>query len=141
MSYQDFLINKHVRVSTRGFDVDASQITHKAFPFQREVIGWGCRMGASALFEDCGLGKSLQELEWGRLVHEHTGRDVIIHTPLAVAQQFKREGDKFGIPVTVCKTQDDVRPGINVANYERLHHFDSGGMRESFEKLIVKKCE
>src|SRR5690606_28298601 len=44
-------------------------------------------------------------------------------TPLAVAPQFVQEGERFGIEVH--RSMDgSVRPGINVANYERLHYFD-----------------
>lgn len=64
-------------------------------------------------------------LEWGKRVYEHTGRNVLILAPLAVAQQIAREGAKFGIPVTVCRDQADVRDGLNVTNYERLHRFDA----------------
>ena len=59
------------------------------------------------------------QLEWARQVVEHTGGDVFILAPLAVARQTQREGEKFGIAVTVCRSQADVRPGINITNYER----------------------
>lgn len=49
---------------------------------------------------------------------------MLIFTPLAVAEQCVREGAKFGIEVTRCKSQADVRPGINVTNYQRMHLFD-----------------
>lgn len=31
---------------------------------------------------------------------------------------------KFGVPVTVCRHQADAQPGVNVSNYEMMHHFD-----------------
>ncbi len=65
------------------------------------------------------------QLEWAHQVHIKTGKDILILAPLAVAQQPKREGDKFGIPVTVCRSQADMQPGINVANYEMLIHFET----------------
>jgi hypothetical protein len=64
------------------------------------------------------------QLEWARHVCARTGRNVLILAPLAVAQQTAREGEKFGVTVTVCRTQADVRPGISIANYEMLGHFD-----------------
>lgn len=76
------------------------------------------------MFEDCGLGKTPQQLEWARCIYEYTGKDVLILAPLAVSLQTKREGEKFGIAVNVCKSQDDVKPGINITNYERLDGFD-----------------
>ena len=70
-------------------------------------------------------------LDWARVVNERTNKNVLILTPLAVALQTKHEGEKFGIGVTVCKSAADMKPGINVANYERLSKFnpdDFGGM-------------
>jgi len=59
-------------------------------------------------------------LAWGREVPG----DSLIRAPLAVAAQTQREGAKFGIDVALCRSQADVRRGINVANYEMLEHFD-----------------
>jgi len=64
------------------------------------------------------------QLEWGKHIYEDTGKNVLIFAPLAVSAQTKREGEKFGINVNICKDGEDVRPGINITNYERLHHFD-----------------
>jgi hypothetical protein len=44
-------------------------------------------------------------------------------SPLAVARQTVREGEKFGIQVTRCNDGNPAK-GINVTNYEKLHHFD-----------------
>lgn len=123
-AYDDFLAQKRLLAPAVGFEVDEAAINEMLFPFQRAVVRWAVRRGRAALFEDCGLGKTPQQLEWARLVSEHTGGNVLILTPLAVAEQTAREGEKFGVPVTICKTGADVRPGVNVVNYERLHHFD-----------------
>ena len=50
----------------------------------------------------------------------------MILCPLAVAQQFVAEGLLMGIEVTHCREQQDVRQGINITNYDRLHKFDMG---------------
>jgi DNA modification methylase len=125
MRYDKFLDSKRVKSTPVGFDVPDESINPMLFPFQRAVVQWALRRGRAALFEDCGLGKTPQQLEWARHVCERTGRRVLILAPLAVAQQTRREGDKFGIPVTVCRTSEDVRDGVNVTNYDRLHHFDA----------------
>jgi superfamily II DNA or RNA helicase len=49
---------------------------------------------------------------------------VLILAPLAVSKQTAREGRKFGVDVNICRDQSDVKPGINITNYEMLHHFD-----------------
>lgn len=66
------------------------------------------------------------QLQWAKEVSAHTNMPVLILAPLAVAQQTKREGEKFGISVKVCRTQEDCCDGINVTNYEMMEHFESG---------------
>lgn len=67
---------------------------------------------------------TLIELEWSRHVIGHTGRSVMIFAPLGVARQTVREGAKFGYDVNLCLDVSDVKPGINITNYERLERFD-----------------
>lgn len=122
MSYDEFLKSKQTYFKSSGFE--PTDLNSMLFDFQLDIVRWACKKGRAALFEDCGLGKSPQQLEWGRQVCIHTGGDVLILAPLAVSKQTKREGDKFGIPVTICRTQSDVKPGINITNYEMLQHFD-----------------
>ena len=66
------------------------------------------------------------QLQWANEVAVYTGKPVLILAPLAVAQQTKREGEKFGIPATVCRTQKDCTNGLNITNYEMMEHFESG---------------
>lgn len=128
--YRAFLASKRITDVPSGFDVPAMHINDRLFSFQSDIVRWALRRGRAAIFADCGLGKTPMQLEWAKHVHEHTGKDVLILAPLAVAEQTCREGDKFGISVTHCRTQSDVRPGVNIANYERLHLFapDFGGL-------------
>lgn len=121
--YSEFLSAKVRFDSPSGFDPEDS-INHKMFPFQRAIARWACRRGRSAVWADCGLGKTIISLEWLRLVTEREGGSGLVLTPLAVAEQFAEEGEKFGIEVNVCRDGADVRQGINVTNYERLHRFD-----------------
>lgn len=124
MDYHDFLAAKSRMAAARGFDADLSGSA--LFPFQRAAVEWALRMGRAALFEDTGLGKTAQQLVWAQHVVEHTGRPVLILAPLAVAAQTEREARKFGVPdARGVRSAADVRPGINITNYERLHLFDS----------------
>src|SRR5687768_15262131 len=124
MEYDAFLAAKRLTAQPAGFDVAPDALNPLLFPFQQATVLWALRRGRSAVFVACGLGKTPMQLEWARHVAQHTGGDVLILAPLAVAQQTAREGEKFGIGVTVCRTQADVRPGINITNYEMLGHFD-----------------
>lgn len=129
--YEDFIEKKLVRIPDSGFE--ATGINAMLFDFQKDIVEWACRKGKAAIFADCGMGKTPMQLEWARQVCEHTGGNVLILAPLAVAAQTKREGDKFGINVTVCRSQDDIASGINVTNYEIMHKFDL----ESFAGIVL----
>lgn len=121
MDYQKFLEKKSIRHEPCGFITD--EVNPILFDWQQVLVKWALYKGRAALFEDCGLGKTPQQLEWAKRVNIETGNPVLILAPLAVSQQTKREGEKFGIDVNVCKTQDDVKNCINITNYEKLNHF------------------
>jgi len=93
------------------------------FGFQQVLTEWALRKGRGAIFADCGLGKTPMSLVWAENVVRKTNRPVLILTPLAVARQFVREGEKFGIEVKLAR-DGRVRKGINVVNYQMLHHFE-----------------
>jgi SNF2 family DNA or RNA helicase len=93
------------------------------FDFQKHLVDWSLRKGKGALFADCGLGKSPMALVWAQNIVEKENGNVLIITPLAVAEQFIREGEKFGIEVTRSR-DGKIKKGITVTNYERLHYFN-----------------
>lgn len=92
------------------------------FPFQRDIVAWALRRGRGAVFADCGLGKTLMQLEWARVVHEVTGKPVLILAPLAVAEQSEREARRFGLPGIYARRPMDTP--VTLTNYELLDHFD-----------------
>lgn len=120
--YQEFLAKKIIKPSSGGFDVD--NVNPMLFDWQAEIVKWACKKGKSAIFAGCGLGKTPMQLEWANLVCEHTGGNVLILAPLAVSLQTVHEGEKFGIKVNLAKNNEQVRPGINITNYEMLDKFD-----------------
>ena len=122
-SYREFLARKAILDPATGL-VDLPPLPSALFPFQADIVRWALRRGRAALFAGTGLGKSLMELSWGNAIHEATGHDVLLLTPLAVAAQMVREADKFGIPARQCRDQAEVRPGITVSNYAKLDRFD-----------------
>ncbi len=119
--YSAFLDAKAQLGSMDGFE--PLFIPEFLFDFQRSLVDWSVRKGRSAIFADCGLGKTPMLLVWAENVTRFTNRPVLILTPLAVSYQTILEAEKFGIEAH--RTIDGkVWPGINVTNYERLHHFD-----------------
>lgn len=128
MTYEEFLAAKHITAPSHGFEPDLARLAASPlFPFQQAITGWACRRGRAAVFADTGLGKTFIQLEWARQVREHTGGDVLILAPLAVADQTAGLAKaELGIDVTVCRTYDDVRPGLNITNYDQWRHFPAG---------------
>lgn len=126
-NYSNFLLSKRLTVKPAGFKADAKLLNSRLFEFQRDITVWALKKGKSAIFADCGTGKTIIQLEWAAQTHSKTGCDVLIFAPLAVSQQTAREGDKFGIKVNICRNQGDVKRGINITNYEMLEQFQPSG--------------
>jgi hypothetical protein len=124
MNYAEFLSSKRILAEPCGFDVSESAINSKLFPFQRDILKFALQRGKGAQFAHTGLGKGPIQMDWCAHISEKAKGNTLILAPLAVSQQFKREARKFGVDLTVCRQQSDVRPGINVTNYERLDLFD-----------------
>lgn len=123
-SYETFLASKQPVVPMVGF-APVLPPTGALKMWQRSIVQRALKAGRHALFEDCGLGKTPQALEWARHVAHHANGKVLILTPLAVAAQFVREGEKFGIPCRYAGSAADVACDITVTNYERLDKFDT----------------
>ena len=124
MNYDDFLKSKASAVPCCGFSVHKDEMRPCLFNWQKDIVCWALKKGRAALFEDCGLGKTLQQLEWCRLVSSKTGKPCLILAPLAVSRQTKNEGNKFGYDVNICREQNQITPGINITNYDIIDHFD-----------------
>jgi DNA modification methylase len=124
MTYDDFIDSKTKVAQATGFE--PFEIVAPLFDWQKSIVRWAIRQGRAALFEDCGLGKTAQQLEWARQVAKFTNQPVLILTPLAVAHQTAHEGEKFGIKATVIENGVGVQPGagIWITNYEKLEHFN-----------------
>lgn len=119
--YREFIARKQQIGNASGFE--PTFIPECLFPFQKQLIEWAIRQGRAALFEDCGLGKTVQELVFAENCVRQTNRPALILTPLAVAAQTVREADKFGIDAKLSRNGKPAG-NITVANYESLHKFD-----------------
>lgn len=121
-AYQSFIASKRRFAGSFGFD--PIWMPDGLFGFQENLVDWATRKGRSAIFADCGLGKTILQLTFARNVVLKTNRPVLILTPLAVAFQTEKEAEKFGIDAK--HRRDGIKAGdeIVITNYERLHHFD-----------------
>jgi DNA modification methylase len=127
MDYQTFLTSKAVSVQPSGFEVAEEHLNPALFDWQRAIVKWALGLGKAAIFAECGLGKTLMQLEWARHVAAYTGAQVIVLAPLAVAHQTVAEGRKFGITARYCRSQeaaDAAAEAIIVTNYDMLKSFD-----------------
>lgn len=93
-------------------------------PHQQVLTKWALRRGRAAIFADTGLGKTRMEQAWASTVCQALDKPVIILAPLAVAAQSVREAEKVSINLNHCRTDSDVRDGLNIINYDRLHLID-----------------
>ena len=116
MNYEDFLKQKDYVLESSGFDIDKDKLKKK----MRTQIKTKNKFKKNI---SCGLGKTLMQLSWAHQVHLHTGGKVLILAPLSVADQTKREAEKFHYAAKVCEKQEDCIDGINITNYEKLDKF------------------
>ena len=91
MNYNDFLKSKMVIATQSGFAAAAEDINLALKPHQRDGVIWALKGGCRALFESFGLGKTIQELEWCRLITEKTDSVALVVLPLGVKQEFIRD--------------------------------------------------
>ena len=114
MNYTDFITSKSFQIENSGFDIDKNILNENLYDFQKDIVRWALKKGKSAIFADCGLGKTLMQLEWANQIYKKTGKNVLILAPLAVSKQTQAEGEKFNISVNIAESQNEVLDGINI---------------------------
>lgn len=126
--YFEFLEQKKTQRVESGFHVEESDLNPALFDFQKYCVKRALEAGKFALFEDCGLGKTIQQLEWADKVQKHINRPVLILAPLAVINQTIKEGEKFGYQVTelgLTVFDQDLAAGIYITNYDNMENIDA----------------
>jgi len=123
MNYDEFLDAKRHKPANHG--IEPTWLPDGLFDFQQYVCEYGIRKGRCAEFLDTGLGKTVIELTTAVNYHKHTGKPVLILTPLAVAFQFIKEAAKFGIEDIEYSKDGRHTCKIVVCNYERLDKFNA----------------
>jgi DNA modification methylase len=129
MEYTQFLQSKVTNHIGEGIVINPEKVHSKLFNFQRDIVVWALKKGKSAVFLDCGLGKTFVQLEWARLLN----KDVLVVAPLSVARQTKKMGLDIGLDITFARKQSDCKSGINITNYEMIEHFDPS----KFEGVVL----
>ena len=123
MNYSEFLRSKIPMPSMDGFVPD-TQCPEWFKPHQVDCCHWAIQKGRAALFESFGLGKTCQQLQLAKWVHEKTGGKFLIIAPLGVRQEFTRnDGPRMGMNVVYCRTDAEVAAADTpfiITNYERV---------------------
>jgi len=122
MNYDQFLQKRTHFGCDTGFE--PLYMPDHLFGFQKELVEWSLLKGRSAIFADCGLGKTAMQLAWADNVIRKTNKPVLILTPLAVGAQTVKEASKFGHEAVRSLRGEYSGKVAVVANYERLHYFD-----------------
>lgn len=139
-TYADFLAGKRRVVHDAGRIVDPGQVHPLLHDWQAKVVVWAVIKGRAALFEDCGLGKTIQQLEWARLSADTS----LILAPLSVARQTVREAEKIDMTVRYVRHGDEVTgPGVWITNYEMAERFDPSmfGALVADESSLLKNVD
>ena len=133
MEYNEFLGQKRIVATPKGKRIEESDISPVLFPFQRDITLWAVHKGQCAIFADTGLGKTLMQIEWARLMNERA----LIIAPLSVARQTVRISKQL-LDLDIHYTRDgaDLVDGINITNYEMVRHFDP----DKFGAVVLDEC-
>ncbi|HWK69988.1 MAG TPA: DEAD/DEAH box helicase [Burkholderiaceae bacterium] len=123
LDYESFINDKHFRQPEAGFAYKCADDSPLR-DYQRASVEWALARGKAAIFKDTGLGKTLDGLEFGRAVVEHTQSPVLLLTPFCVGPQIHREAQEFGYDTKLIRTMDDVQDKICITNYENLHNIN-----------------
>jgi SNF2 family DNA or RNA helicase len=131
MNYLEFLESK--RHSQSDYGIEPVFYPERLFDYQRHVANYAIKKGRCAVFLDTGLGKTIIELTIAVNYLQSTNKPVLIITPLAVAFQFIKEAEKFGINDIEYSKNGKFKSKIVICNYERLDHFNPS----DFECVIL----
>lgn len=129
MNYKEFLISKIAFAPETGFEVSDDKVNPLLKPHQKDAVRWAVKGGRRALFEAFGLGKTVQELEWCRIITAEKGGKALIVMPLGVRQEFTKDAQELlGIPAPqYVRTMAEVKAAetqIVITNYERVRDGD-----------------
>ena len=120
--YKTFLKNKFKNIQESGFEIKESELNENLFDLQKRIVKTALQKGRYAIFAECGLGKTIMQLEWAYRVSKKTNKAVLILCPLAVSEQTIEEGMKFGIEVNRLQHNEKIKRGIYITNYEQIEN-------------------
>lgn len=143
MTYKAFLERKIDIAPLSGIEIDPAEVSPVLKDHQRVSVLWALRGGRRGIFARFGLGKTIMQLEWCRLLQKHEGGQTLIVMPLNVLPEFKADAvNLLGMDEPpYCRTMAEVEAStapIVLTNYERVrdgdidpHHFTAVSLDEA----------
>lgn len=112
-----------------GFEVHPDEVNPILKPHQRDSVVWAIRGGRRGIFASFGLGKTLIQTEFVRIIVDRIGGQGLIVMPLGVKQEFIRDAvELLGMePPQYVRNMVEVRSAtgkILLTNYERIRDGD-----------------
>ena len=143
MTYKEFLERKIDIAPLSGIEIDPAEVSPALKDHQRVSVLWALRGGRRGIFARFGLGKTIMQLEWCRLLQKHEGGQTLVVMPLNVLPEFKSDAvNLLGMDEPpYCRTMAEVEAStapIVLTNYERVrdgdidpHHFTAVSLDEA----------
>jgi len=142
LTYEDYLLSKQISATPSGFDIDLSEVHPMLFDWQALGVQWSLKLGKALMGWKMGLGKTVAQVEFARLVHKYTGQPSLIVCPLAVAKQTIREAQKLDVVIEQIRSMDNVKLAdspITIINFDMFRRkFTPDMWRKG--ALIIDEC-
>lgn len=122
MTYEEFLQEKVVIAPSGGFDITENELSPILLPHQRDIVMWAVKGGNRAIFANFGLGKSVMQCEWTRLIHSKAGGKTLVICPLGVRQEIIRDAKMVGLDLRFIRRPEEMEDGHDhfITNYESV---------------------
>ena len=146
MNYKEFIESKIDIAEETGFSINPSEVNPALKPHQRDAVVWAIKGGKRAMFESFGLGKTVQQLEWARIITEHENCRALIILPLGVKQEFQLDAVRLlgwnDAPPYVRTDKEANATGARIVltNYERVRDGDINPRKFGAVSLDEASC-
>ncbi len=129
LTYVEFLENKIDVAPLSGIEIDESEVHPALKPHQRAAVMWAVRGGRRGVFARFGLGKTVIQLEYCRIITEKLGGRALIVMPLNVKPEFISDAETIlGMDappyVRTMEEVESTNARIVITNYERVRDGD-----------------
>jgi DNA modification methylase len=137
LTYEELIKRKITRAMPDGFDISENEMNPILFPVQKFVLKRALKQGRFAILADCGNGKTYMQLEWGKLMHLHTGGLYLFFAPLAVVEQTIEQGLDLGIQVSKLNLKNLPTDGLHIINYDQIKNIPQEFIDSNIKGVVL----